>query len=155
MSNAPRIRIAESADLPALAELYRHLNPDDAVIAPATASANFARFQKYPGSAIYLLEDGGHLVASCTLVVVPNLTRAGAPYALIENVVTHGDFRGRGFGKAVLRAALSDAWLQDCYKVMLLTGSKKPSTLKFYADIGFEQNKTGFQIRRIPVRDDN
>jgi len=37
---------------------------------------------------------------------------------------------------------------------MLLTGSKTPATLKFYKDVGFEQNKTGFQIRRLPVRAD-
>ncbi|WP_235909151.1 MULTISPECIES: hypothetical protein [Brucella/Ochrobactrum group] len=30
-----------------------------------------------------------------------------------------------------------------CYKVMLLTGSKQPATLKFYHDVGFEQNKAG------------
>jgi hypothetical protein len=35
---------------------------------------------------------------------------------------------------------------------MLMTGSKKPSTLAFYASAGFEQNKTGFQIRRLPPR---
>jgi hypothetical protein len=42
---------------------------------------------------------------------------------------------------------------QDCYKVMLLTGSKNPATLKFYSDVGFEQNKTGYQIRQLPVRE--
>ncbi len=26
---------------------------------------------------------------------------------------------------------------------MLLTGSKQPATLKFYHDVGFEQNKAG------------
>jgi hypothetical protein len=36
---------------------------------------------------------------------------------------------------------------------MLLTGSKDPGTLAFYREAGFEQNKTGFQIRRIPVRE--
>ena len=36
---------------------------------------------------------------------------------------------------------------------MLLTGSKNPATLRFYEDAGFEQSKTGFQARRLPVRD--
>jgi hypothetical protein len=35
---------------------------------------------------------------------------------------------------------------------MLMTGSKKPSTLAFYASAGFEQSKTGFQVRRLPTR---
>ena len=93
------------------------------------------------------------LVTSCTLVVVPNLTRGGLPYALIENVVTGASHRKRGYGAAVLKHAIAETWKHDCYKVMLLTGSKNPATLKFYSDVGFKQNKTGFQIRRLPVRE--
>src|SRR5262249_29314096 len=55
-------------------------------------------------------------------------------------------------GVKMLQAAVAAAWQVDCYKVMLMTGSKKPSTLAFYASAGFEQNKTGFQVRRIPPR---
>ena len=66
--------------------------------------------------------------------------------------MTHAAFRGRGFGKQILRAAVDAAWQADCYKVMLMTGSKRPSTLAFYASAGFEQNKTGFQVRRLPAR---
>jgi GNAT superfamily N-acetyltransferase len=43
------------------------------------------------------------IIASCTLVVIPNLARGGQPYGLIENVVTHAAYRGRGFGKRLLR----------------------------------------------------
>jgi GNAT superfamily N-acetyltransferase len=84
---------------------------------------------------------------------VPNLTRGGVPYALIENVVTHAEHRGRGYGKAVLEAAIAKAWELDCYKVMLLTGSKNPATLGFYQSVGFEQTKTGFETRRLPKRE--
>jgi len=107
---------------------------------------------KMQPSAIFVVEVGGVLVASCTLIVVPNLTRGGRPYGLIENVVTHAHFRKRGFGKQVLAAASSAAWDAGCYKVILMTGSTKPETLKFYAEAGFEQSKTGFQMRRIAAR---
>jgi GNAT superfamily N-acetyltransferase len=85
-------------------------------------------------------------------MVIPNLTRGGKPYALIENVVTHAAYRGRGFGQAVLRAAVERAWAARCYKAMLMTGSKRASTLAFYEAAGFEQSKTGFQVRRPTVR---
>jgi GNAT superfamily N-acetyltransferase len=64
----------------------------------------------------------GDPTSSCTLVVIPNLTRSGQPYGLIENVVTHSTYRGRGFGKHILQEGRS-AWKADCYKV---TGSKSP-----------------------------
>lgn len=91
---------------------------------------------------------GARIVSTCTLIVIPNLTRGGALYALIENVVTHEDFRQLGFAGALLAEAVQRAWYEGCYKVMLLTGSKEPATLAFYASAGFEQSKTGFQIRR-------
>lgn len=149
-----QIRQAGEGDLAALCDLYQFLLPGDARPTPVQAAAILRQFQRYEGSAIFLLEEGARLCASCTLVVVPNLTRGGTPYGLIENVVTHPDARRRGHGKAVLRAAVNSAWETGCYKVMLMTGSRRPGTLAFYADVGFEQSKTGFQIRRIAPRDE-
>lgn len=85
--------------------------------------------------------------------MIPNFTRGGASYALIENVVTHADFRGSGFGKSVLLAAVDAAWSLGCYKVMLLTGSKDPATLGFYENAGFARTKTGFEMRKLPARE--
>jgi hypothetical protein len=48
----------------------------------------------------------------------------------------------------VIRHAVGHAWDKGCFKVMLLTGSQDPATLKFYEGCGFVQNKTGFQIRQ-------
>jgi GNAT superfamily N-acetyltransferase len=72
---------------------------------------------------------------------VPNLTRACRPYGLIENVVTHPNHRNKGHGKAVLAHSLSFAWSQDCYKVMLLTGSKREAVYRFYEAAGFDRNE--------------
>ena len=146
------IRPAVHADLPYLSDLYVHLNPDDARCSPEDAIAVLDHLLCYEGSAVLVGMIGGALVTTCTLVVIPNLTRGGKPYALIENVVTHTDHRGLGFGRAVLSEAVERAWKAGCYKVMLMTGSKKPSTLAFYEAAGFEQSKTGYQVRRAAVR---
>ncbi len=52
---------------------------------------------------------------------------------------------------AILKAALDRAWAGDCDKPMLMTGSKKPSTLALFEAAGFEPSKAGFQARRLPV----
>jgi GNAT superfamily N-acetyltransferase len=101
-----------------------------------------------PGMTVLVAEAEGRVAATCTLVVIPNLTRGARPYALIENVVTDAGRRKAGLGRAVIAAALDRAWEAGCYKAMLLTGSRDPATLRFYGGAGFRQDKTGFQIRR-------
>ena len=150
MSRRPELKVrpADSRDVPALLRLYRHLDPDDAVTPLDDALKNREPLRLYPGSEIMVGCLDAALVATCTLIVIPNLTRGGAPYALIENVVTDAAHRNTGYGKAVLKAATEAAWRSGCYKVMLLTGSKDPATHRFYESCGFLQDKTGYQIRR-------
>ena len=97
----------------------------------------------------FVAEIEGRLVSSCTLAIVPNLSRGARPYGVIENVVTDEGHRRAGLGRAVLEAALDKAWAADCYKVLLATGSRRESTLRFYEGVGFTRDaKTYFEIRR-------
>ncbi len=150
--SALHIRSATKGDLPGLLALYQYLIPGDAAPTPAAATAILTQIQTYPNSAIFLGETAGQLVTSCTLIVIPNLTRGGSPYGLIENVVTHTDHRAQGYGQRILRHATNAAWEAGCYKVMLMTGSTDPAIHAFYRAAGFETTKTAYQIRRIPTR---
>jgi GNAT superfamily N-acetyltransferase len=103
-----------------------------------------------PGFTCIVASIRGALVASCCLAVIPNLTRGGRSYALIENVVTDSNYRRRGIGRAVLNDALRRAWQAGCYKAMLLTGSKRPEVHRFYETNGFRSDdKTGFVARPV------
>lgn len=94
---------------------------------------------------LIVCEEDGKLVSSCVCVVVPNLTRNVRPYALIENVVTAQDCRGRGYATACLDFAREIARRNDCYKLMLMTGAKDESTLEFYRRAGYnDADKTAF-----------
>ena len=67
------------------------------------------------------------------------------PHALIENVITHEAYRKKGLATACLNYARKIAEKENCYKMMLLTGSKEESTLKFYEKAGYNRNdKTGY-----------
>ncbi len=142
------IRRATSDDAKSVQELYVHLAPDDPVIPSDQFAKTFTQIVQTEGNVILVCEDGGRVVSTCYLNLIPNLTRAMRPYALIENVVTHPDERRKGHGTAVLQAAMQTAREYGCYKVMLLTGSKRPSTLRFYESAGLKANeKTGFHTR--------
>jgi GNAT superfamily N-acetyltransferase len=145
------IRPARPDDLVALMELYRHLNPvDQPILSVHELQTIWRAMLDQPGFSCIVGTAAGSLVSSCCLAVIPNLTRGGRPYAFIENVVTHSNHRRRGFGRAILDHALRIAWDAGCYKVMLLSGSKRPEVHRFYESCGFRSDdKTGFVARPI------
>jgi len=98
-----------------------------------------------PGLDVLVVDVGGVLAATCSLVQVPNLTRCGRPFAVLENVVTLAAYRRQGLGRMLIEEALSRAWVGGCYKVMLFTSARMPGTLDFYRSCGMQdQGKTAF-----------
>lgn len=94
---------------------------------------------------LIVCEVDGKIVASCVCVIIPNLTRNVRPYAFVENVVTHADYRKKGYATDCLNYAKKIAEKCNCYKMMLLTGSKEESTLNFYRNAGYNStDKTAF-----------
>ena len=94
---------------------------------------------------IIVKELDGKLVASCVCVIIPNLTRDIRPYAFVENVVTDANCRGKGYATECLNYAKELAEKANCYKMMLLTGSKLEKTLRFYENAGYNStDKTAF-----------
>lgn len=142
------LRLAGMDDLPAVLSLYAQLSPGDQLPEPVEAEATWKRILDSEMMSVHAGICDGALIATCVLVVVPNLTRSQRPFALIENVVSDARFRGRGFGKRVVQAAIDHAWAAGCYKVMLMTGRSDPAVLNFYRACGFVSDKTAFQIRR-------
>lgn len=139
-----------ATDLPALLDLYKHLHAtDDPLPTPLVVDAIWQEILASRHFHYFGGFDGTELVSSCNLTVIPNLTRGCRPYGVIENVVTHAAYRGRGYAKALLAQALDTAWAAGCYKVMLMTGRKDEATLKFYESAGFDRHgKQAFIAKR-------
>ena len=142
------IRKAAPEDAEALYELYsRHLreNPVKEDRDLSLWQKKIARFQNDPSYYLLVGEIDGRIVSTATLVIIENLTHEARPYAVIENVVTHADHRNRHYATALMDKAGEIASGLNCYKIMLMTGSKKESTQKFYENCGFNKNdKTAF-----------
>ncbi len=139
------IREANKNDLEEILQLYLYLHetgiPDDSDQLRST----WEQIINDTNHHMIVCEVDGKIAASCVCVIIPNLTRNVRPYAFVENVVTHENYRKKGYATACLNYAKQIAIETNCYKMMLLTGSKEESTLNFYRNAGYNNSdKTAF-----------
>ncbi|MDR0845932.1 MAG: GNAT family N-acetyltransferase [Lactobacillales bacterium] len=143
------IRLARADDAVKLIELYSVCGDYELQAQDVEDWAdNIEIFAEDDNYNIYVAEVDGEFAASVTLVIVPNLTHSMRPYAFIENVVTFPRFQGQYIGTELLNHATAEAERAGCYKLTITTGSKRPSTLRFYKNAGFtDGDKTAFTKR--------
>jgi len=145
----PDARRAKPDDLAALLALFRVSEVSAAAGPIDRAALIWHRMLSRDGLAVFVADDEAKIVATCMLITAPNLLRSGRQHAFLENVVTHPQFRGRGFGRAVVSAALGSAWEQDCFHVFLQSGRADPRVHRFYESCGFTPGiRTAYVARR-------
>lgn len=137
----PVIEPAALEDLPNLLALYAQLHPNDPRLDATHAAAVWARLIRSEETTVLVARMGHAVAGTCTLTIVPSLTRGGRSYAIIENMVTDAAKRRRGIGRALLDAAVGRAWEAGCYKATLASGSRREETLRFYESAGFARGK--------------
>jgi len=88
------------------------------------------------GEGVYFgIRVGGRLVAAAgTHVISPE-----ARLAVVGNVLTHADFRGRGYAKAVT-AAVTAELLRYCDQVVLNVRSDNPPAIQAYRRLGYREH---------------
>ena len=105
----PDARIARGDDLAALLALFRVSEVSAAPEPVEQVERIWAKMLSRDGLTVFVSEAESKIVSTCMLITAPNLLRSGRQHAFLENVVTHPGFRGRGFGRAVVLAALAAA----------------------------------------------
>ena len=139
------VREIEKDDLEGLLRLYMQLHNNPLPEKTAELLQIWDTIFQDENHHVIVAEENGKIVSSCVCVIIPNLTHNQQPYAFIENVITDEKFRKRGLATQCLNYAKEIAIKENCYKMMLLTGSKEISTLDFYRKAGYNSdNKTAF-----------
>lgn len=139
------VREAKKEDLYQILELYLYLHEESIPEQSPCLSEAWKQILEDENHHLIVNESSGKIVSSCVCVIIPNLSRKARPYAFVENVVTHKDFRRRGLASECLAYARQIAERHNCYKMMLLTGSRDQATFDFYKNAGYNNtDKTAF-----------
>jgi ribosomal protein S18 acetylase RimI-like enzyme len=107
------------------------------------------KFEKDENMYLLVVEENESVVSTVQMAIIESLTHNIRPFAVIENVVTHADYRNRGLASALLEKASEIAKERRCYKVFLETGSNKESTLNFYRNNGFAIDEKHSCLKRL------
>lgn len=140
-----KIREITENDLDGLLQLYTQLHNNSIPEKSNELNQLWSNILFDHNHHIIVCEEDEKIVSSCVCIIIPNLTHEQKSYALIENVITDENHRKKGYATACLNYAREIAKKEDCYKIMLMTGSKEESTLNFYQKAGYNHNdKTAF-----------
>lgn len=139
------VREAGEGDLKEILELYLYLHEQSVPEQSDHLLHTWKQILEDENHHLIVNDRDGKIVSSCVCVIIPNLTRNVRSYAFVENVVTRADYRGCGLASECLEYAKQTAQRCNCYKMMLLTGSKDEKTLDFYRNAGYNSaDKTAF-----------
>ena len=143
------VRRALPGDLDTLLSLYQELVSDKTTAAPGdrdTTKPVLAEILADPRRELAVAVLDGQLVGTADLLVVPNLTHRGEPWAIVENVIVAATARRRGVGRALMGHLLDRARAAGCCKLQLLSGKRRTEAHAFYRSVGLESVAEGFKI---------
>jgi len=131
-------RLARASDLAPLLALFEVSEVSAAAQPLKRAESIWRETLAQAGVFVFVSDDGLRIAATCMLVTTPNLLRQGRRHGFLENVATHPEFQGQGHGRAVVEAALAQAWAVDCHHVLMQSGRADPRVHRFYERLGFK-----------------
>jgi len=111
----------------------------------ADARATFERILSNPTRRLLLAFVGDVAAGMIDAIVVPNLTRNARPWTAIENIVVLPEMRRRGIGRMLIEGAIDHARAQDCYKVQLVSATKREEAHALYRAAGFDGDVQGYR----------
>lgn len=145
------IRDAAADDLPRIVALLQQLSLDaprertEEPILESYVSA-FRQIEADPRQRILVMEAEGRVLATLALMISPNLSRMGRPWALVDNVAVDETSRRKGYGEALMRYAVEEARKAGCYKISLTSNKQRDDAHRFYRRLGFTATHEGFRI---------
>jgi GNAT superfamily N-acetyltransferase len=145
------LRDATEVDLPRLVALLNQLSLDDPredrrEPLPEEYVRAFREVEADPRQRVLVVEIDGEVTGTALLMVLPNISHLGRPYAIVEDVVIDDHHRDQGYGEALMRHMMALAKAAGCYKLTLTSNKARANAHRFYRRLGFTASHEGFRI---------
>ena len=142
MDDEPHIEQATLEDLPQLTDLLFDLFTQERDFEPdrAKQQRGLRLLLEQPNRGrIFVLRANGLILGMINLLYTIS-TAEGGFVIMLEDVVVHRDYRGRGFGTKLLRHAMDYAKKKDFLRITLLTDRLNDQGVQFFKAHGFKDS---------------
>lgn len=145
------VRAATEEDISRILELYDELvittAPEELKRSPVTDDFRqvFAQISAATGQELLVAEEQGKIIGTMVLIIVPNLSHGGLPWAGVENVFVDSGYRRQGIGKLLMDYVAARAKEVGCYKIQLISDKSRGESHKFYQELGYTASGHGFR----------
>ena len=97
---------------------------------------------------LFVLRDQGRVIGMANLLFTVS-TAEGCRVAVLEDVIVHGEHRGRGLGRRLVEHVLAWAGTNGMARVTLLADRDNEAALAFYRRLGFGPSQMVVLRRRL------
>lgn len=142
------ISIACINDLPELIELLNDLFTQDIEFVPdmKKQKRGLEAIINNPWIGEILVIKGDSKILGMVSLLYSISTALGGKVAILEDLIIHQAFRGKGLGKELLSEAISFSKERNCLRLTLLTDFNNDRAINFYQHLGFKKSEM------IPMR---
>jgi GNAT superfamily N-acetyltransferase len=143
MDDEPHIEQATLEDLPQLTDLLFDLFSQEADFIPNRSKQmrGLRLLLEQPNRGrIFVLRQNGTILGMINLLFTIS-TAEGGFVIVLEDVVVHRDYRGKGFGDKLLSHAIEYAKKKDFLRITLLTDRMNADGQRFFMAHGFVESK--------------
>jgi GNAT superfamily N-acetyltransferase len=140
------IKAATEADLPSILALYVEVEDDGRILSIEEARSIFVRMKSYPDYTVYVATLRESIIGTFELLIMDNLAHMGSPSGILEDVVVHRDWQGKGVGKQMVRFAMDRCRERGCYKLALSSNLRREAAHRFYDGLGFQRHGYSFVV---------
>jgi len=99
-----------------------------------------------PAHELVVLDDGGEVIGTLQLTILPGLSRGGALRAQIEAVRIASSRRGQGLGEGLFQWAIDESRRRGAVLVQLTTDASREGAHRFYERLGFVASHVGMKL---------
>jgi GNAT superfamily N-acetyltransferase len=149
----PCIRLADRADIPALADLLGELFGQEHEFSPdrtVQVRGLLMLFDLGESVRILVADRAGHPVGMAVLHYAVS-TALGEKVATLEDVIVTQSARGGGIGKQLMAAIIERARADGARRITLLTDHDNKTAQRLYTSFGFERSSM-VPFRRMLAR---